>query len=99
MSRVELFCPKCAEPMLRVGAELTCVTGGMGLSRHLEAALLARFGDHVDQVAAKSGDASAPWFCPACRMALNAEATCPKCLGSLRDLLFQLLELHPHQNL
>jgi hypothetical protein len=98
MSHVEAFCPKCAEPMTRVEAELTCVAGGMGLSRHLEAALLVRFGDHVDAEAVKSGDPYARWFCPACRVALNAEAACPKCRGSLRDLLFQLVEVHPHRD-
>ena len=49
MSRVEVFCPKCAEPMARVGIELTCMAGAMGLSGHLESALLARFGDHRDR--------------------------------------------------
>ena len=82
--------------MERVGRELTCVAGDMGLASALETELLRRFGGRA------RGDAPAPrgpaWFCPACRVALGDGMTCPECGGTLYDLRFPLVELHPHRN-
>ena len=95
----ELFCPKCAAAMERRGSELTCVPGEMGLSRVLEGQLLARFGEHVRADAPPPLPGSAAWFCPACRTALSADMICATCGGGLRDLLFSLVDLHPHRKL
>ena len=92
---VELYCPKCAARMVRKGSELTCIPGDMGLSKKLETELLARFGAHLRTDAAEP--ALATWFCPACRTALGSDLTCTTCGQGLRDLLFQLVELHPHR--
>lgn len=96
MSAPELFCPRCASPMQRVGVELTCVPGDMGLSRKVETELLRRFGQR-----AKADSPSPPpgssWFCPACRVPLGEDMKCAECSGTLHDLLFQLIEIHPHR--
>ena len=95
MSAPELFCPRCAAAMQRVAGELTCVVGDMGLSRNMETALLGRFGGQVRGSAPPPSPGSS-WFCPACRAPLGEAMTCAQCAGTLRDLLFQLVELHPH---
>ena len=96
---VELFCPRCAAAMVRRDSELTCVPGEMRLSRALERQLLARFGAHVrpDALPPAAGDAT--WFCPACRTALSADMICASCGNGLRDLVFSLVDLHPHRKL
>jgi hypothetical protein len=97
-SAPELFCPRCAAAMDRSGGELTCLPGDMGLSRRLETALLGRFGGRVN------ADAPAPtpgssWYCPACRLPIGEGMTCGACGESLREFLFQLVELHPHRKI
>ena len=94
----ELYCPKCAAAMDRAAnGELTCVAGDMGLSRNLEKTLLERFGAVVD-AKAFAPPTGASWFCPACRLALTADLNCPNGNGSLKDLRFQLVEIHPHRD-
>jgi hypothetical protein len=90
---------------VRRHGELFCVPGDMGLSAIVEAALLSRFGARVradapapavGQAPAKSGT---PWFCPACRVPLRDDMSCGACSGTLHDLRFHLVELHPHRRL
>ena len=92
-----LFCPKCAAAMKHVDDYLTCVDGDMPLSRNLENILLNRFGTQVQSFAPAPPPAHGKWFCPACRVALDASIGCPVCGGTLKDLLFQLVEIHPHR--
>lgn len=92
-----LYCPRCAAPMQRKASALSCVAGQMALSSALEAHLLLRFAAHVDSAAPAPAAGSGAWYCPACRTALDANMKCSTCGGTLRDLLFALVELHPHR--
>jgi hypothetical protein len=90
-----LFCPRCAAPMQRIGSEITCAAGGMGLSLAMAGALLSRFGSHI-QISALPPPAGADWYCPACRVPMTHDVKCSECGGTLKDLRYQLVEFHPH---
>ena len=36
------------------------------------------------------------WYCPSCGTPTDGEMRCPDCARSLRDFLYDLVELHPH---
>jgi hypothetical protein len=38
-----------------------------------------------------------PYYCPGCGVILSEDMVCPECGVSIRDLLFQLVELFPHR--
>ena len=38
-----MFCPKCGDELVKVGTELTCVRGQMGLSQNMECRLTECF--------------------------------------------------------
>ena len=82
--------------MTRIEGELRCVPGHMTLSKTMEKALVARFGDRVSS-AAPLPKFRGQWFCPACRVPLGQDMSCPKCRGTVHDLLFQLVDGHPHK--
>ncbi|AKV04340.1 hypothetical protein AKJ09_11003 [Labilithrix luteola] len=97
MTAPELYCFRCAEPMRRdSNGELGCAPGAMGLSKDVERALLERFATRVASSAVAPAAREA-WYCPGCRSPLSAEMVCPRCEVSLHDLVFQLVELHPHR--
>jgi hypothetical protein len=94
-----MFCPKCAANLVEEDGELKCPTGKMGFSRVIGRALLDRYGDHVPS--ANRGIASItphPWYCPGCGVILDSERRCPSCRLSLQDLIYQLVEMHPHKD-
>jgi uncharacterized Zn finger protein (UPF0148 family) len=93
-----MFCPKCAAELIRHDGELTCVAGEMGLSRSVEQRLIDRYGQHVPSTDRTPRSTNPrPWFCPGCGVMLDADMVCPHCQMSLKDLEFQLVELHPHK--
>ena len=93
-----MFRPKCAAPLTRHNGELTCVAGNMGLSRDIEQLLVDRYGRHVPSTdRAMRSATTRPWFCPGCGVMLDTEMVCPHCQVSLKDLRFQLVEMHPHK--
>jgi hypothetical protein len=94
MSLTILYCPRCAKPMGRVGGLITCEPGRMPISPPLEEALLPRFGPHVRAEAPEPPPAS--FYCPACRVPLDDKYACPSCRGSIADLIFIVVDLHPH---
>lgn len=96
-----MFCPKCGDVMAQVNGELTCVRGGMGLSRRMEGALVACYGEKSRKpVGLRSplrwgGD----WFCPGCgvrAMEVGGMVNCPVCGLCMNEFLCGLVELHPH---
>ena len=93
-----MFCPKCAAQLTRHNGELTCAAGNMGLSRLVEQVLVDRYSRHVPSTDRAMRTANTrPWFCPGCGVMLDANMVCPHCQVSLKDLQFQLVELHPHK--
>lgn len=61
-----MYCPKCANPLERIGNELTCRKGQMGLSKAMEAGLQAAFVDRTISPHEKpfSFRIGGTWFCP-----------------------------------
>jgi hypothetical protein len=94
-----VYCARCGREMSLIRGVPTCATGDMPLSPHLAAVLADRFPVQAPRpqsvpVGRRLGD----WFCPGCGVALGAELCCPSCGRSLRDLLHELVELHPHRD-
>lgn len=94
-----MYCPHCGREMSLIKGVPTCLMGDMPLSRDLHAALIERFpAQRTRPVGIKVGLRLARWFCPGCGVPLAAELSCPECGHNLRDLFFQLVDLHPHRD-
>jgi hypothetical protein len=103
-----MFCPRCGTVLTvrsdeRWGDILYCVRGDMALSRGMQEALERRYGT-------SDGGPQSPlspyspqihggltWYCPGCGVRLDEHLQCPRCARHLRDLVYQLVELHPHR--
>ena len=76
----------------------------MGLSLKLQEVLDQRYGEnappHIVQQPPPAASPTFPhewgWHCPGCGIPLNGWLECPRCGKHLRDLAYQLVELHPH---
>ena len=96
-----MFCPKCSEELVRVGSELTCRRGQMGLSQHLERRLTECFVLKRDKPRESkfSFVVGGKWFCPGCGIAMvehDGDVRCSQCELSLNEFIYQLIEVHPH---
>lgn len=97
-----MFCPKCGDRLERIGHELTCRRGDMGLSQDLEKRLAAAFAGDVTepQPTPFPFEVGGTWFCPADAMHMDEKVrglvACPTCGRSLNRFLRALIELHPH---
>ncbi len=88
--------------------ELCCLPGNMCLSRDLQNQLERRYGASAadSTQTSQTSRLAVPfspqihsglrWYCPGDGASLNAELECPKCGKHLRDLVYVLVELHPH---
>lgn len=100
-----MFCPKCGSQLERIGRELTCRRGDMGLSPHLEEELTAAFASGIIEPAPTPFDCNVgdDWFCPADGTPMlehpRGLVECPACGRSLNRFVHQLVELHPHSQL
>lgn len=97
-----MFCPKCGHEMQWTNGELTCIQGDMGLSLVVQEVLTKRFAtDSIPQSAVPPYNpkwhSGLRWYCPGCGKPLNAHLECQFCTRHLRDLVMQLVELHPHK--
>jgi hypothetical protein len=69
----------------------------MTLSRHLHAVLTERFPERQPRPdGAEVGAGLTRWYCPGCGIPLGRGMVCGRCGRSSQDLLFPLVELHPH---
>ncbi len=101
-----MFCPKCGNPLLlkhnaNGREELYCVQGNMGLSQVVQ----QKFEERYRQNAAppfpnppfnQQFHRGFHWFCPGDGERLNAQLECSICGKHLRDLVYPLVEFHPH---
>jgi len=70
----------------------------MPLSQHLHDLLTQRYGSGIPSP--RQGVRSIErdrWCCPGCGVRLNEDLLCPECCRSLKDLQYELVELHPHK--
>jgi transposase len=94
-----MFCPKCAAELVLQKGELTCLRGEMGLSLKVEHVLTERYGKHLPSPnrGVVSTTDPYPYYCPGCGVLLDAQMHCPECHLSLKDLQYEIVELHPHR--
>ena len=102
-----MFCPKCGHPLLAKDAESGkgewyCAAGEMGPSHVLQQRFEERYGPHAvsqssDPPFNRQLHGGLQWFCPGDCGSLNAQLECSKCGKHLRDLVYPLVEFHPHQ--
>jgi len=105
-----MYCPKCGTTLVSrrdaghgVGY-LYCEPGDMGLSLKLQDVLDHRYGENAPPhgmpsphpVPSPTFPHEWGWYCPGCGVPLNGWLECPRCGKHLRDLAYQLVELHPH---
>ncbi len=102
-----MFCPKCGHPLLlkhyeNGRDELYCVQGEMGLSPVMQQKFEERYGSNPIPQSSnppfnQQVHVGLQWFCPGDGQPLNAQLECPRCEKHLRDLVYPLIELHPHK--
>ena len=96
-----MFCAKCGDELVKVGRELTCVRGQMGLSKDMERRFTECF--ILRSVRPRESRFSmvvgGKWFCPGCGVSTleeNGVIRCQQCELSLNEFIYPLVELHPH---
>ena len=88
--------------MQRVNGELSCIEGDMGYSQRMEKTLLERLENPIENQSIKTpaymdGVSKLGWYCPGCGKTLGDSLWCDECRITLTDLVFTLVELHPHR--
>jgi hypothetical protein len=105
-----MYCPKCGTPLvIRQDADssassLFCEPGEIPLSLKLHEVLDHRYGEispaDLEQSPRPAPSPTFPhewgWYCPGCGVPLNGWLECAHCGKHLRDLVYQLVERHPH---
>jgi hypothetical protein len=92
-----MYCPHCGRGMRLVDGVFACDPGGMTLSRYLQGILTQRFpGQRTRPPGVEVGRRLTRWLCPGCWRPLGRGMVCGQCGQSIQDLLFPLVELHPH---
>jgi hypothetical protein len=102
-----MFCPKCGavlllKPSESAGEELYCAKGKMGLAPLIQRAFEERYGSNAvlqspNPPFHSQFHGGLHWFCPGDGERLNARLECSTCGKHLRDLVYQLVEFHPHE--
>lgn len=104
-----MFCPKCGallipreDTYIREGT-FYCAPGDMWLSGRMACILKLRYdapeGDQPQSPLPafnREFHGSLLWYCPGCGVRLNEHLECPRCGKHVRDLVYHLIELHPH---
>lgn len=92
-----MYCPHCGRVMRLADGVFTCDAGGMTFSQELHGILSERFPEQRPQPFGVEVGARIPrWFCPGCGVKLGQDMACGRCGKAIRDLLWALVELHPH---
>ena len=92
-----MYCPHCGREMRLIDGVFACNAGGMMLSQNLHRILIERFLEHRScPFGVEVGKQLCRWFCPGCGVPLQRGMICGQCSRSIHDLLWDLVELHPH---
>jgi hypothetical protein len=79
------------------GGVFACDAGGMTFSQNLHDILSERFPEQRPRPSGvEVGRRLTRWFCPGCGVPLERGMVCGRCGQSLQDLIWPLVELHPH---
>jgi hypothetical protein len=94
---VRWYCPKCGQEVVEKDGIWACTSGGLEFSMRVGGQLAATYGASF----LPGRKPAAPMqvgvlFCPSCCAVLGREYVCPECHRSLRQFIFQLIEIHPH---
>lgn len=96
-----VFCPRCGEGMVIKDGEVTCVPGGMGLSRNMHEGLTEVFISRTRPRRPSKASWRGRWFCPGCGVLMKTDGghvRCETCGGCLDEFIYALIELHPHRS-
>ncbi len=102
-----LFCPRCGDRLVDIQGELTCVAGGMGLSKVMASRLTDCYVSKSRRPSER--DIAFPdiafrwggeWYCPGCGVRAQEFArgriVCPNCQSCMSEFIYELVEFHPH---
>lgn len=94
-----MYCPHCGRVMSVVGDGGYACANGIEFSRNLHDTLTERFPTRTPRRPdAEVGKRFGRWYCPGCGVPLGPGMVCRSCGESIQDLLFPLVELHPHED-
>jgi hypothetical protein len=98
-----MYCPKCGDVLKRrPNGELACERGEMVLSQNLERGLQECFVDRTRTPRDEpfSFAIGGKWWCPGCGVQAEefkrGDLRCTSCGLSLREFVYDLIELHTH---
>lgn len=91
-----MFCPKCGDELIIKDGELYCLRGDMYLSQNVREILEARYGEISPREPSDYKLDHTKWWCPGCGIKVNEKLECSNCGKNYYDLLYPLVEIHPH---
>ena len=97
-----LYCPYCSAPLIdAAGGQLRCSASGSWFSRRMADRLRAAYtGVPTRDGPSIAGAAPGVWFCPGDAQRLSGtgeDAVCQACGRHLGELIYELVELNPHE--
>ena len=94
-----MYCPKCGKLIEQRNGTWQCTSGGLEFSAPLGIRLEQRFAAAYRPGRVPVGDMRLDlWYCPSCGVPTDSKARCPDCTQSLKELLYPLIEFHPHSD-
>ena len=96
-----MFCPFCGDTLVLRKGEMYCPTGDMELAHVLSQSLTACYADITSPKRINftpNYRGGADQFCPGCGIKVDKEFNCPHCGKSVKELIYQLVEFHPHRH-
>jgi hypothetical protein len=92
-----MYCPHCGREIRLVEGMYVCEAGEMTFGQYLHGILAKIFPEQRPRtIEVEVGRQLTRWFCPGCGVPLGKGMVCGQCGQSIHDLLWQLVELHPH---
>ncbi len=94
-----MYCPKCGRAMNMQNGKYICESGNMSLSAKLHEQFVRRYPTSNPRTSdVEIGFVMLRWFCPGCGTHLDKNLCCRACGECIKDVYYQLVELHPHHS-